>query len=32
MTHFGRRFRQAFGMLPSDYRRLQRDARRTVNS
>jgi AraC-like DNA-binding protein len=32
MTHFGRRFRQAFGMLPSDYRKLQRDARRAVNS
>jgi len=32
MTHFGRRFRQAFGMLPSDYRRLQRDARGPVNS
>jgi AraC family transcriptional regulator, positive regulator of tynA and feaB len=32
MTHFGRRFRQAFGMLPSDYRRLQRDARCSVNS
>ena len=32
MTHFGRRFRHAFGMLPSDYRKLQRDARRAVNS
>jgi AraC family transcriptional regulator, positive regulator of tynA and feaB len=32
MTHFGRRFRQAFGVLPSDYRRLQRDARCAVNS
>jgi AraC family transcriptional regulator, positive regulator of tynA and feaB len=26
MTHFGRRFRQAFGLLPSDYRKLQRQA------
>jgi AraC-like DNA-binding protein len=32
MTHFGRRFRQAFGLLPSDYRRLQRDARHAVHS
>jgi len=32
MTHVGRRFRQAFGMLPSDYRKRQRDARRAVNS
>lgn len=32
MTHFGRRFRQAFGMLPSDYRRLLRDARRSLSS
>jgi len=27
MTHFGRRFRRAFGLLPSDYRKLQRDNR-----
>lgn len=32
MTHFGRRFRQAFGLLPSDFRRLQREALRAVNS
>jgi len=32
MTHFGRRFRRAFGLLPSDYRKLQRDGRRTVDS
>ncbi|MBS0416138.1 MAG: helix-turn-helix domain-containing protein [Proteobacteria bacterium] len=32
MTHFGRRFRQAFGLLPSDYRKGQREALRAVNS
>jgi AraC-like DNA-binding protein len=32
MTHFGRRFRQAFGLLPSDFRKLQRDAGQVVNS
>jgi len=32
MTHFGRRFRQAFGLLPSDYRRLQRDTRQPRHS
>jgi AraC-like DNA-binding protein len=32
MTHFGRRFRRAFGLLPSEYRKLQRDGRRTVDS
>jgi len=32
MTHFGRRFRQAFGLLPSDYRKVQREALRAVNS
>jgi len=26
MTHFGRRFRRAFGLLPSDYRKLQRNS------
>jgi len=28
MTHFGRRFRQAFGLLPSDFRKLQREGSR----
>jgi AraC-like DNA-binding protein len=32
MTHFGRRFRHAFGLLPSDYRKLQRDAHQSYNS
>lgn len=32
MTHFGRTFRQAFGLLPSDYRKSQRDALRSFNS
>jgi AraC family transcriptional regulator, positive regulator of tynA and feaB len=32
MTHFGRRFRQAFGLLPSDYRKLQRDTRLPASS
>jgi len=32
MTHFGRRFRQAFGQLPSEYRKVQRDALRAGNS
>lgn len=27
MTHFGRSFRKFYGMLPSDYRRLQGDNR-----
>jgi AraC family transcriptional regulator, positive regulator of tynA and feaB len=31
MTHFGRRFRQAFGLLPSDFRKLQRAPRRLVH-
>jgi AraC family transcriptional activator of tynA and feaB len=31
MTHFGRRFRHAFGLLPSDYRKDQR-ALRELNS
>jgi AraC family transcriptional activator of tynA and feaB len=28
MTHFGRKFREAFGRLPSEYRRAIRDAAR----
>jgi len=32
MTHFGRRFRQAFGLLPSDFRKLQRDTSPLVHS
>jgi AraC family transcriptional activator of tynA and feaB len=32
MTHFGRRFRRAFGLLPSDYRKLQRATRQPAHS
>jgi AraC family transcriptional regulator, positive regulator of tynA and feaB len=32
MTHFGRRFRQAFGLLPSDFRKVQRAAPQAIDN
>jgi AraC-like DNA-binding protein len=31
MTHFGRRFKAAYGVLPSEYRALIKKARQTTN-